>query len=100
MTHQIEIKQKEMLIINPGQVADLISRCNSTDNTIECAAEIRQMMEIKEALLWRADAAASCIGTGISMCLDTEVQTLKNALTAIIRAISPVQFHCSTNIRN
>ena len=83
MAGNLDIEGIEPMLISSSQVADLINRCGDPANIQLCTREIEQMISIKDVLLWRADAAASCIGGCLSMCLDREVQTLNNALDAI-----------------
>ena len=74
-----------ILIIDKAHVEHIRESLISTGITGEIIDDVKKMLEIKEALLWRADAG-SCCGTllqGMSLSLENEVTTLKNILSAL-----------------
>ena len=50
--------EQEMLIISKQQVNSLIERLEDSIAIDACIEEIRRMLEIKSALLWRADTGS------------------------------------------
>jgi len=48
-----------------------------------CREELRKMLEIKQALLWRADAGTCCAGPVVANSFFAEVQLLEKALEAL-----------------
>ena len=58
VVNEMVMQQETMLLISEEQVKSLIDRLKSSSNLDECMGEVRKMLEIKDALLWRADAAA------------------------------------------
>ena len=72
--------ENDFLVINPAQVKSLRAKLTDSDQMESAIRELRRMIEIKSALCWRAEARASCCGPGISFSLDTERQTLEEAL--------------------
>ncbi len=74
-----------MLIISREQVENLIAKLNDPAKLDESHREVAKMLEIKSALLWRADGPRSCCGAleGIKVCLDSEVRILEEVLDAL-----------------
>ena len=74
-----------MLIISRQQVENLIHRLNEPTKLKQCRDEVKKMLEIKSALLWRAEGLQPCCGSfcQIEACLTWEVQTLENILDAL-----------------
>jgi hypothetical protein len=75
-----------MLIITKESVHKLIQRLENPEETEACEEEIARMLEIKQTLLWRAEAArssCSCVPWQLMAQLTTEVQLLERALEAI-----------------
>ena len=75
-----------MLIIIKDSVANLVQNIASDGTRQESIDEVRRMLEIKQALLWRSDIASPCCGG--SLCsltsqLTREVAILENAVAAL-----------------
>ncbi len=49
-----------MIIINKDSVEALIKQLNGTGTLEDVRAEVKNMLEIKQTLLWRADAGTCC----------------------------------------
>ena len=50
--------EQELLIISKEQVGNLIDKLLDSGKTDLCIEEIKRMLDIKSALLWRADAGS------------------------------------------
>lgn len=74
-----------MLIITANSVQRLIDRLREPGRARECQDELERMLQIKSALLWRADAARACIGWQLGAQLTAEIHTLERALEALLR---------------
>jgi hypothetical protein len=76
-----------VLVISEEQVENLINKLNDPSKFDECRNEVKKMIEIKSALLWRAEGPRSCCGSleGIKVCLDSEVEILEEVLAALDR---------------
>ena len=74
-----------MLIISKEQVENLIHKLTDPAKLDECRDEVERMLEIKSALLWRADGPQPCCGSfgEIKTCLASEVQILQDVLNAL-----------------
>jgi hypothetical protein len=75
----------KVLVISKEQVENLINRLNDPAKFYEGRDEVKKMIEIKSALLWRAEGPRSCCGSleGIRVCLDSEVEILEEVLDAL-----------------
>lgn len=74
-----------MLIINKESVQALKRRLDNLENIGQCREELKKMIEIKEASLWRAEEGQCCccaIGDLLSY-LTWEIELLENALKAV-----------------
>ena len=74
-----------MLIITTTSVQRLAERLREPGRAKECQDELERMLQIKSALLWRADAARACIGWQLGAQLTAEIYTLERALEAHLR---------------
>jgi len=74
-----------VLIISKEQVENLIHKLTEPAKFDECRDEVKKMLEIKSALLWRADGPQPCCGSfgEIKTCLASEVQILEDVLNAL-----------------
>ena len=74
-----------MLIISSQQVENLIHKLSDPAKFGECRDEVGKMLEIKSALLWRAEGPRPCCGSfdQIKTCLASEVQILEDVLNAL-----------------
>jgi hypothetical protein len=74
-----------VLIISRQQVDNLIQKLTDPAKFDECWDEVVKMLEIKSALLWRADGMQPCCGSfdKIKVCLASEVQILEDVLSAL-----------------
>lgn len=73
-----------MFLVNNEQVKALSDRIRAADNLAACKTEVEKMLEIKSTLLWRAEAACGCVGSGLANSLYTEVQMLEDVLDAVV----------------
>ncbi len=71
-----------MYVITKERVESLVKRLSDPGQAGSCRSELEKMLEIKEALSWRAEAgpctAARCLGPG----LFGEAQLIEAALAA------------------
>jgi hypothetical protein len=74
-----------VLIISRQQVEELIQKLTNPAKFDECRDEVQKMLEIKSALLWRAEGPQPCCGSfsEIKVCLTSEVQILEEVLDAL-----------------
>ncbi|MCX5999168.1 MAG: hypothetical protein NTU41_06110 [Chloroflexi bacterium] len=72
-----------MLVITKETVAALRERLTDPVQTVGCQEEIGTMLEIKRALLWRADAGTCCAGPELAGRLFGEVRLLEGVLQAL-----------------
>jgi hypothetical protein len=74
-----------VLIISKEQVENLIHKLTDPAKFDECRDEVGKMLEIKSALLWRAEGPQPCCGSfgEIKTCLASEVQILEDVLNAL-----------------
>lgn len=73
------------MIINKDSVSAAKQKLDDPGKTQEVIDDVRRMLEIKQALLWRSEAIAPCCGSlcSISAYLTHEVDILENALAAL-----------------
>jgi hypothetical protein len=73
-----------MLIISKEQVEELIRKLADPVKLGECRSEVEKMLEIKSALLWKAEPQPCCGSyEEIKTCLTSEVQILQDVLNAL-----------------
>jgi len=72
-----------MFTISRDQTRSLRDRLCNCGETEICIEEVKKMLEIKSTLLWRADYACGCVGSGPANSLYAEVQMLEDVLDAI-----------------
>ncbi len=74
-----------MLIINKRTLNEVKQRILQPESREETINTLKQMRQIKEALLWRADAGTCCASGGINLAvmLSREVDLLDNAIKAL-----------------
>ena len=74
-----------MLIIDKDSVSAARHKLDDPGKAQQVIHDVRKMLEIKQALLWRSDAMAPCCGSlcSISACLTHEVDILENTLAAL-----------------
>ncbi len=74
-----------MLIISRKQVDNLIKKLTDPAKLDECRDEIKKMLEIKSALLCKAEGPQPCCGSfeEIKTCLTSETQILQDVLNAL-----------------
>jgi hypothetical protein len=79
-----------MLIISRQQVEELIRKLNDPAKLDESREEIKRMLEIKSALLWKAEPGTCCGSLEeIRTCLASEVQILEETLAALDKGNIP-----------
>ena len=73
-----------MLIITRDGVEALRERLKKPGEAGRCREELRKMLEIKEALLWRTEARTCCnVPWELEGQLDSEIKLLGEALEAL-----------------
>jgi hypothetical protein len=74
-----------MLIIDKDSVSATKQKLAEPKKIKQAVKDIRKMLEIKEALLWRSEGMAPCCGSlnNISAQLTREVNILENTLAAL-----------------
>ena len=73
-----------MFIVNKDSVKATRQKLDDPAKIKEAIADIKRMIEIKQALLWRADAGTCCGSLGdIASFLAREVTVLEKALNAL-----------------
>jgi hypothetical protein len=83
------LDERGMLIITAETLESLENRLLDPQQVPECREEIERMLQIKETLLWRADAGSSCVGRAMSANLFGEVRLLEAALQALDEGDAP-----------
>jgi ArsR family metal-binding transcriptional regulator len=74
----------KVLVISKEQVENLINKLNDPAKLDESRDEVKKMIEIKSALLWRAEPETCCGSLcQIRTCLTSEVQILEGVLNAL-----------------
>ena len=71
-----------MLIITKDSVNSLKERLRNPNEASQCREELKKMLEIKETLLWRADAGSCCSAGCTATALSRDVRLLEAALQA------------------
>jgi hypothetical protein len=74
-----------MLIIDKDSVTATKQKIADPKKIKQAIKEVKKMLEIKEALLWRSEGMAPCCGSlcNISAHLTREVNILENTLAAL-----------------
>ena len=72
-----------MLIITREKIEALLERLAGGCDAGDCREELQRILEIKEALLWRAEAGTCCAGPGLPSRLFVETQLLRAAVQAL-----------------
>jgi hypothetical protein len=73
-----------VLIISKKQVENLIKKLADPARLAECRDEVKRMLEIKSALLWKAEPQPCCGSyEEIKTCLTSETQILQETLNAL-----------------
>ncbi|RLC91900.1 MAG: hypothetical protein DRI39_09380 [Chloroflexi bacterium] len=72
-----------MLLITRDRIDSLRADLARPAQVNRCREELRKMLEIKQALLWRADAGTCCAGPVVANSFFAEVQLLEKALEAL-----------------
>ena len=76
---------EQSFIINADSVKAIREKLADTDNIENVSAAIKKMIEIKQALLWRADTGTCCGSLcNIAASLEREITILENALNSIV----------------
>jgi transcriptional regulator with XRE-family HTH domain len=78
-------KSTPMMIIDKATVSATRQKIADPKKISQAIKDVRKMLEIKEALLWRSEGMAPCCGSlsNISAHLTREVGILKNTLSAL-----------------
>ena len=72
-----------MLLITRDRIDSVRADLARPAQIDRCREELRKMLEIKQALLWRADAGTCCAGPVVANSFFAEVQLLEKALEAL-----------------
>ena len=72
-----------MLLITREKIEILKERLGDLGEASQCLEDVKKMLEIKEALLWRADVGTCCAGPYLPARLYGEVQLLEATLQAL-----------------
>jgi hypothetical protein len=77
--------RKPMMIINKDTVSATINKIADPKKMAQSLKDVKKMLEIKEALLWRSEGMASCCGSlyNVSAQLTREISILENTLSAL-----------------
>jgi hypothetical protein len=78
-------KTKPMMIIDKETVSATRQKIADPKKLKEAVADIKKMLEIKEALLWRSEGMTPCCGSlsNVSAHLTREVGILEHTLSAL-----------------
>ena len=76
---------KPMMIIDKETVSSTKQKIADPKKIKQAIVDVKKMLEIKEALLWRSEGMAPCCGSlsNISAHLTREVSILENTLSAL-----------------
>ncbi len=79
------MKERPMMIIDKDSVSATKQKLAEPKKIKQAVKDVRKMLEIKEALLWRSEGMAPCCGSlnNISAQLTREVNILENTLSAL-----------------
>jgi len=69
-----------MFTIDREQVSALRAAIKDSSDLRPCIDEVKKMIEIKSAHLWRASAGSCCFGPEFACAIDSELQILENTL--------------------
>jgi hypothetical protein len=74
-----------MMIIDKETVSATKQKATDPKKTSQAIKDVKKMLEIKEALLWRSEGMAPCCGSlsNISAHLTREISILENTLSAL-----------------
>jgi hypothetical protein len=78
-------KTKPMMIVDKDTVSATMQKIADTKKLKEAVADLKKMLEIKEALLWRSEGMTPCCGSlsNVSAHLTREVGILEHALSSL-----------------
>ena len=79
------VKEKPMMIIDKDTVSTTIQKIADSRKINQAMKDVKKMLEIKEALLWRSEGMTPCCGSlgNISAHLTREISVLENTLSAL-----------------
>ena len=72
-----------MLVITKEKIETIGGKLDRPEKTNQSLKDVRKILEIKEALLWRAEVGSCCAGTGLASRLFEEVRLLQETLLAL-----------------
>jgi hypothetical protein len=74
-----------MMIIDKDTVSATRQKIADPKKIQQAIKDVKKMLEIKEALLWRSEGMTPCCGSlsNISACLTREISILENTLSAL-----------------
>jgi hypothetical protein len=74
-----------MMIIDKDTVSATLQKIADTKKISQAIKDVKKMLEIKEALLWRSEGMTPCCGSlsNISAYLTREISVLENTLSAL-----------------
>ena len=78
-------KTKPMMIIDKETVSAIRQKIADPKKHKDAIEDVKKMLEIKEALLWRSEGMAPCCGSlsNVSAHLTREIGVLENTLSAL-----------------
>jgi hypothetical protein len=78
-------KTKSMMIIDKDTVSATRQKIADPKKLKDAIADVKKMLEIKEALLWRSEGMTPCCGSlsNVSAHLTREIGILENTLSAL-----------------
>jgi hypothetical protein len=81
----MEGQKRPMMIIDKATVTATKQKVADPKKISQAIKDVKKMLEIKEALLWRSEGMAPCCGSlsNISACLTREISILENTLSAL-----------------
>jgi hypothetical protein len=76
---------KPMMIVDKDTVSAAMQKISDPKKLKEAVADVKKMLEIKEALLWRSEGMTPCCGSlsNVSAHLTREVGILEHTLSAL-----------------
>jgi hypothetical protein len=78
------VEANEMMLINKDMVEALRERVAHRDKSSQCLEDLKKMLEIKEALFWRADVSSrACASWALVDQLAWETHLIKEAIEAV-----------------
>ncbi len=82
--HRSGGNMEEVLIVDADRIQNTILKLKNPDKLSEAKSDLKKMIEIKQTLLWRAEAGTCCGSLGnIATSLTSEIALMEKILNAI-----------------